>query len=106
MAAMSTSAEQSAQRCRDAFEALAAAETYAAARAAWEDFLTHWRRGLNRCDAVGKRRRGSAHVPCYQRVIAQPALAYLWAARNAEEHGVVEIAARPDGASGWGALGG
>lgn len=103
---MSSSAEQSSQRCIEAYEALAAAETYGAARAAWEDFLTYWRRGLNRCDVMGQRSRGSAHVACYKRVIIQPALAYLWAARNAEEHGVVEIAARQERAIVMGVLGG
>jgi len=39
-------------------------------------------------------------------VEADPALAYLWAARNAEEHGLTEIATLQDRAIAIGSLGG
>lgn len=103
---MPTSADLSAQRAKSAYDALGEAETFVEARAAWEDFLTHWRRGLNRCDAIGKRRRGRAYAPCHDRVASSPPLAYLWAARNAEEHGVAEIAIPQDSAIAIGAFGG
>ncbi|WP_296598001.1 hypothetical protein [Phenylobacterium sp.] len=103
---MPTPLERSAQRCRDAYEALAAAETYGTARVCWEDFLTHWRRTLNRCDAAGKRARGRSYVVAYNRVSANAAVAYLWAARNAEEHGLAEIATVQDSVIAMGAFGG
>jgi hypothetical protein len=103
---MPTPAEQSAQRALDAYNALAAAEHFAEAREAWEDFLTHWRRGLNRCDVMGKRGRPTVYVPNRVRVKADPALSYLWAARNAEEHGIAEIATIQERAIAIGAFGG
>lgn len=103
---MPTSAEQSAQRALVAYNALTVAETFADARAAWEDFLTYWRRGLNRCDVAGTRSRRKAYVPSRKRVEADPALTYLWEARNAEEHGVAEIATMLPRTLAVGALGG
>lgn len=90
---LATPAELSAERAQAAYTSLAEAETFEDARAAWEDFLTHWRRGLNRCDAEGAHIQRGAYVPSKMRVMAEPALAYLWAARNAEEHGLAEVAA-------------
>lgn len=103
---MTTSPSHSIRRCHAAYEALADAETFEAARTCWEDFLTHWRRSLNRCDAVGRRIKGRAYLAAKERVSADPALAYLWAARNAEEHGVAEIATLQDSAIAIGAFGG
>lgn len=99
-------AERSAQRATEAVNALIAAETFAEARLAWEDFLTHWRRGLNRCDGKARRDRSKQYVPSHNRVRADPALAYLWAARNAEEHGLNEIAIVQQKALAIGALDG
>lgn len=103
---MPTPAEQSAERALSAYNALAAAETFAVARVAWEDFLTHWRRGLNRCDSAGRRSSRHTYVSARVRVEADPALTYLWAARNAEEHGVAEIATIQERAFAIGAFGG
>ena len=90
---MAAPAELTAERAQRACTALAAAETFEDARAAWKDFLTHWRRGLNCCDAEGARIKRGAYVPSKVRVMAEPALSYLWAARNVEDHGLAEIAA-------------
>lgn len=103
---MSTPLEHSARRCQDAYEALEAAETFEAARTSWEDFLTHWRRALNRCDAAGRRAQGRAYPTAHERVSGKVELAYLWAARNAEEHGLAEIATLQDSAIAIGAFGG
>ena len=103
---MATPAEQSAERAQTAFEVLAKAETFQDARAAWEDFLTHWRRALNRCDAEGARVLRGTYVASKTRVMQDPALAYLWAARNVEEHGIGEIAAVQEGAFALAAFGG
>jgi hypothetical protein len=103
---MPTPAEQSAERALGAYNDLVEAETFADARAAWEDFLTHWRRGLNRCDAEGTRSRRGSYVVSKSRVMADSALAYLWSARNAEEHGVAEIATLQERAIAIGAFGG
>ncbi len=102
---MPTAARHSAERALQAYEALAAAESYAAAKAAWEDFLIHWRRGLNRCDALG-RRNGVGYVRSFDRVTADAALAYLWAARNADEHGLAPVATVQESAIAIGAFGG
>jgi hypothetical protein len=103
---MASPIEQSMLRAIAAFDALAAAESFTAARTAWEDFLTHWRRTLNRCDAEGARLARRTYAPCYARVEADPALSYLWAARNAEEHGVAEIATLQESAFALAAFGG
>ena len=103
---MATPAELSVKRAHKAYGALAEAETFEDARAAWEDFLTHWRRGLNRCDAEGARIQRGAYVPSKVRVMADSALAYLWAARNAEEHGLAEVATVQERAIAIGAFGG
>ena len=98
--------EQSVLRATEAFNALGAAECFPTARTAWEDFLTHWRRALNRCDAEGARIARRNFVPCPVRVEAEPALSYLRAARNAEEHGIAEIATLQERAFALAALGG
>lgn len=103
---MATPAEQSVERAQEAFDALAKAETFQDARAAWEDFLTYWRRALNRCDAEGARVLRGTYVASKTRVMQNPALAYLWAARNAEEHGLGEIAAVQELAFALAAFGG
>ncbi|MDA8249679.1 MAG: hypothetical protein M0Z28_10920 [Rhodospirillales bacterium] len=103
---MATPAEQSAERAQEAFDALAKAETFQEARVAWEDFLTHWRRALNRCDAEGARVLRGTYVASKTRVVRDQALAYLWAARNAEEHGLGEIAAVQERAFALAAFGG
>jgi hypothetical protein len=103
---MSPSPEQSAQRASSAYEALASAASFVEARQAWEDFLTFLKRGLNRCDIAGKRSGRGAYASVSARVRADPALYYLWVARNAEEHGVVEIASLQEGAIAIGAFGG
>jgi len=74
------------------------------ARSAWEDFLTHWRRALNRCDAAG--RRGRDYVAAVSRVEQDAALAYLWEARNADEHGLAPVASVQDSIIAIGAFGG
>lgn len=102
---VSLAASHSAERARQAYDALAAAETYPAAKAAWEDFLIHWRRGLNRCDALGSR-SGAGFVRSIDRVKTDAALAYLWAARNADEHGLAPVATVRESAISIGALGG
>lgn len=99
-------ADHSAQRALEAYNALAEADAFATARVAWEDFLTHWRRGLNRCDVEGSRLQGRSYVRSYERVKADPALTYLWAARNAEEHGVDKIADVQERAFALAAFGG
>ncbi|MFT8948360.1 MAG: hypothetical protein ABF876_17900 [Acetobacter aceti] len=102
-----TKAAESAQRAEDAYRALAAAETFAAASRAWEDFLIHWKRGLNRCDGEGKRRyRGKVYVTSKARVTADPRLDYLRVARNTDEHGLAEIVGLQKKAIAIGALGG
>lgn len=103
---MASPVEQSLLRATAAFNALAEAENFTAARTAWEDFLTHWRRTLNRCDAEGARLARRTYVPCHARVELEPALSYLWAARNAEEHGVAEIATLQESAFALAAFGG
>jgi hypothetical protein len=102
---MATPAELSVERAYRAYTVLAEAETFADGRAAWEDFLTHWRQGLNRCDAEGSRIRRGAYVSSKALVRESPALAYLWAATNAEEHGVAEIATVQESAFAIGAFG-
>ncbi|MBB5746565.1 hypothetical protein [Brevundimonas variabilis] len=101
---MSDASNHSIERARHAYDALAAAETYAAAKDAWEDFLIHWHRGINRCDAL--RPRNGAHGRSYDRVTADPALAYLRAARNADEHGLAPVATLQESAIAIGAFGG
>lgn len=103
---MATPAEQSAERAQEAFDALTKAKTFQDARAAWEDILTHWRRALNRCDAEGAPILRGTYVASKSRVMQNPALTYLWAARNAEEHGLGEIAAMQERALAPAAFGG
>ncbi len=98
-------ARASADRAIQAYEALAAAASFESARSAWEDYLIHWRRALNRCEAAG-RRRSKAYAAPITRVAADPALAYLWAARNADEHGVAPISAPQESIIAVGAFGG
>ncbi|WP_137721983.1 hypothetical protein [Brevundimonas sp. SGAir0440] len=102
---MSKAAKHSADRALQAYDALAAAESYPAAKAAWEDFLIHWRRGLNRCDALGS--RSDAHyVRSINRVKTDAAVTYLWAARNADEHGLASVATVQEAAISIGGFGG
>lgn len=102
---MSKAAKHSADRARQAYDALAAAESYPAAKAAWEDFLIHWRRGLNRCDALGSR-SDARYVRSINRVRPDAALTYLWAARNADEHGLASVATVQEAAISIGGFGG
>ncbi len=102
---MSKAAKHSADRALQAYDALAAAESYPAAKAAWEDFLIHWRRGLNRCDALGSRSDGH-YVRSTNRVRPDAALSYLWAARNADEHGLASVATMQAAAISIGGFGG
>lgn len=97
--------EHSVDRARQAYEGLAVAESFVDARSAWEDFLIHWRRGLNRCDAAGRRHRRD-YVAAGSRVDQDAALAYLWEARNADEHGLAPVASAQDSVIAIGAFGG
>ena len=65
----------------------------------------HWRRALNRCDATGRLRRRD-YVAAVSRVEQDPALAYLWEARNADEHGLAPDASAQDSIIAIGAFGG
>jgi len=105
MPEMSKAATHSADRARQAFAVLAAADSYPAAKAAWEDFLIHWRRGLNRCDALGGR-SDAFYVQSINRVRPDAALTYLWAARNADEHGLASVATMQEAAISIGGFGG
>lgn len=102
---MSDAANHSVERARHAYDALAAADSYAAAKEAWEDFLIHWHRCLNRCDALRPRSRTGGPRPI-DRVSADAALAYLRAARNADQHGVAPVATVQESAIAIGAFGG
>ena len=100
------SVERATRRAEAAYQALAAAESFAEAGDAWEDFLIHLRRALNRCDAEAKRQKRPDYVRLDRRIPASAALAYLWAARNADEHGLEEIAERQEKTLAIGAFGG
>lgn len=85
---MTSTIVMAAARTRRAFEGLCAAQAFDSALDHWGDFLTYWRRTLRRVDLKGRQTAGHAWRPVQERVSADPALFYLWEARNAEEHGL------------------
>lgn len=103
---MATRVKRDVEQAQEAFNALTNAETFEEARKAWGNFLTHWHRALNRCDAEGARASRGTYVSSKKRVMQNEALTYLREARNAEEHGLSEITAVQERAFALAAFGG
>ena len=95
---MTSTIQMAAQRTRRAQEGLRAAKAYDVALDQWGEFLTYWRKTLNRIDAAGQRSHGRSWQKVYQRVMLDPALLYLWEARNADEHGLAQSGAKRESA--------
>ena len=90
--------QEPADRVREALEALRTATSFRAAKRHWSDYLIYWRRALNRICGEGVRRDRNAWIKIDRLVKADPALNYLWEARNEDEHGLTEIATmQPEG---------
>jgi hypothetical protein len=75
-----------------ALDTLRSATNADAAHKAWLDFLHAWSRGLNKSDAVGRKRLGKNWASIAAEVEADPLLHYLRVARGADEHTVEPVA--------------
>lgn len=85
------------RKAERAVDELDRARSFDEALEAWSDFLIYWRRCFNRCDAWGKRRLGrDAWHQLAGHVQSDPVLVYLWEARNADEHGLADVASQVD----------
>lgn len=73
-------------------EAVRTTSDMAVAEVSWRDFLLHWSRALNKCDAVGRAAGRTGWELISKRIERDECLFFLKAARNAEEHSIAPVA--------------
>lgn len=95
-----------AERAEAAVTNLAQAEKFEQAERHWSDFLVYWYQTLELCDAAAGRAKWPGRVPWKTLALADPAMNYLLAARNADHHTLIEIVEKSESALSIGALGG